>query len=99
VQGANIPFTVGAEKQLHARGVLVVPDFIANAGGVICAAMEYRGATQSAAFAAIEEKLRANTRQVLETVKAKKLLPRDAAMQLALGRVKKAMEYRRWAIY
>jgi glutamate dehydrogenase (NAD(P)+) len=99
VQGANIPFTAGAEEILHERGVLVVPDFIANAGGVICAAMEYRGATQSAAFAAIEEKLRANTRQVLETVKAKKLLPRAAAMQLALGRVKKAMEYRRWTIY
>ncbi len=99
VQGANIPFTVGAERMLHERGVLVVPDFIANAGGVICAAMEYRGATQSAAFTAIEEKLRANTRQVLETVKAKKLLPREAAMQLALGRVTKAMEYRRWGIY
>jgi glutamate dehydrogenase (NAD(P)+) len=99
VQGANIPFTVGAEKLLHERGVLVVPDFIANAGGVICAAMEYHGASQSAAFAAIEEKLRANTKQVLETVTAKKLLPREAAMQLALGRVKKAMEYRRWGIY
>ncbi len=45
LQGANIPFTLGAEKLLHERGVLVVPDFIANAGGVICAAMEYRGAT------------------------------------------------------
>ncbi len=45
--GANIAFTVGAERTLHDRGVLVVPDFIANAGGVIGAAMEYRGATQA----------------------------------------------------
>ena len=43
------------------EGVLVVPDFIANAGGVICAAMEYAGATQRAAFDAIGEKIRANT--------------------------------------
>jgi len=98
VQGANIPFTVGAEKLLHERGVLVVPDFIANAGGVICAAMEYHGAAQAAAFAAIEEKLRANTRQVLDRVTQQKMLPRDAAMDLAVSRVKKAMATRRWGI-
>jgi glutamate dehydrogenase (NAD(P)+) len=56
VQGANIPFTYGAEQYLHDKGVLCVPDFIANAGGVICAAMEYQGATQTAVFLAIEEK-------------------------------------------
>jgi len=43
LQGANIPFTPGAERALAAKGVLVIPDFIANAGGVICAAMEYAG--------------------------------------------------------
>jgi glutamate dehydrogenase (NAD(P)+) len=84
---------------LHERGVLVVPDFIANAGGVICAAMEYHGASQSAAFAAIEEKLRANTKQVLDTAARQKMLPREAAMQLAVSRVKKAMDYRRWGIH
>jgi glutamate dehydrogenase (NAD(P)+) len=99
VEGANIPFTAGAERMLHERGVLVVPDFIANAGGVICAAMEYHGASQSAAFAAIEEKLRANTKQVLDTAARQKMLPREAAMQLAVSRVKKAMDYRRWGIH
>jgi glutamate dehydrogenase/leucine dehydrogenase len=98
LQGANIPFTPGAERALHDRGVLVVPDFIANAGGVICAAMEYRGATQSAAFAAIEEKTRANTRAVLEAVKAKRVLPRQAALELATARVKVAMGHRRFSI-
>ena len=52
-QGANIPCTPEAEEALHRRGVLVVPDFIANAGGVICAAMEYAGSTEGAAMAAI----------------------------------------------
>ncbi|NIR59089.1 MAG: Glu/Leu/Phe/Val dehydrogenase, partial [Gammaproteobacteria bacterium] len=41
LQGANIPCTPEAEATLHERGVLVVPDFVANAGGVICAAVEY----------------------------------------------------------
>jgi glutamate dehydrogenase (NAD(P)+) len=98
LQGANIPFTVGAERTLHDRGVLVVPDFIANAGGVICAAMEYRGATQAAAFAAIEEKTRVNTAVVLEAVMAKRILPREAALELAAGRVRQAMSYRRFSI-
>lgn len=35
VCGANIPFTDGAEDQLTARGVLVLPDFVAGGGGVL----------------------------------------------------------------
>ena len=99
VEGANIPFTHGAEKYLHDKGILCVPDFIANAGGVICAAMEYQGASQSAALATIEEKLRRNTEQVLNTVKQKQVLPREAAMEMAVERVKKAMSFRRYSLF
>lgn len=99
MEGANIPVTEKAEKILYEAGILYVPDFIANAGGVICAASEYQGVTQCAAFEAIEEKVRNNTAQVLETAKTKGILPREAAVQLALERVKKAMEYRRWSIF
>jgi len=99
VEGANIPFTHGAEKILHDKGVLCIPDFIANAGGVICAAMEYQGSSQAAALQTIEEKLRLNTKQVLETVKHKQVLPREAAMDLALQRVKKAMSFRRYSLF
>jgi glutamate dehydrogenase (NAD(P)+) len=98
LQGANIPFTPGAEQALHDRGVLVIPDFIANAGGVICAAMEYRGATRAAAFAAIEERVRANTGAVLEAVRARRISPRRAALDLATAEVKRAMSYRRFSI-
>jgi len=42
LQGANIPFSREAEKSLAGRGLVIVPDFIANAGGVICAAMGLR---------------------------------------------------------
>jgi glutamate dehydrogenase (NAD(P)+) len=38
VEGANLPATAEALAVLHQRGVVVVPDFIANAGGIIAAA-------------------------------------------------------------
>ena len=98
VQGANIPFTAGAERMLHERRVLVVPDFIANAGGVICAAMEYHGASQSTAFQAIEENIRENTREVLARARREGILPRQAALELATERVKRAMGYRRHSL-
>lgn len=98
LEGANIPMTMGAERVLHQRGVLVVPDFIANAGGVICAAMEYAGATQAAALAAIAEKIRANTSVVLEAARARRTMPREAAVALAVDRVKAAMATRRFGI-
>ena len=98
LEGANIPITVAAEEALHGRGVLVIPDFIANAGGVICAAMEYQGATRTAAFAAIEEKIRANTNAVLEAVRAQHISPRRAALDVATAEVKRAMSYRRFSI-
>jgi glutamate dehydrogenase (NAD(P)+) len=98
LQGANIPCTPGAEKLLHERGVLVVPDFIANAGGVICAAMEYRGTTQAAAFEAIAERIRVNTAAVLSQVRDKGALPRQAAVELAERRIRDAMSTRRFGI-
>ena len=97
LQGANIPATAEAEEMLHARGVVSVPDFIANAGGVICAAVEYHGGTQAQAFAVIEEKIRGNTRTVLETARSQTLLPRAAAVALARARVAEAATYRRRA--
>jgi glutamate dehydrogenase (NAD(P)+) len=99
IEGANIPITHDAEKILQAKGILCVPDFIANAGGVICAAMEYQGASQAAAFATIEEKLRRNTEMVLTAAQSQGILPRQAAMELALQRVKKAMSFRRWSLF
>jgi glutamate dehydrogenase (NAD(P)+) len=97
-QGANIPITPRAEAMLADRGILLIPDFIANAGGVICAAMEYAGATQGAAFQAIEERIIANTEAVLIAAKSKKVLPRTAAIELATARVREAMGLRRFGI-
>ncbi|MGD9884878.1 MAG: Glu/Leu/Phe/Val dehydrogenase [Reyranella sp.] len=95
-QGANIPCTAEAEEALAARGVLVLPDFIANAGGVICAAVEYRHGTQAQAFAAIDERIRMNTRVVLEEAARTNTTPRNAAVSLAKARVHRAGQTRRW---
>ncbi len=99
IQGANIPVTHGAERRLHERGVLIVPDFIANAGGVICAAMEYAGASEVAAMQAVEEKVRRNTQEVLRRVREEQCLPREAALALATSRVEAAMRTRRWSLF
>ena len=95
VQGANIGVTEGAERMLHDRGVICVPDFISNAGGVICASVEYRGGTQKQAFETIEEKVRENTRAVLDLAQAHSQMPVEAALSLAKQRVAEAMAYRR----
>ena len=96
VPGANIGVTERAEKLLYKRGVLCVPDFIANAGGVICAAVEYAGGTEKQAFEVIDEKVRGNTIEVLERTKRDKILPREAAVQMARERVGNAMQYQRF---
>lgn len=95
LQGANIPVTPRAERILHDRGILSVPDFVANAGGVICASVEYKGGTQKNAFETIEEKITENTAAVLDLAKAHSQMPIEAAMSLAKQRVAEAMAYRR----
>lgn len=95
LSGANIPVTADAERVLFERGVLVVPDFIANAGGVICAVVEYRGGSQAQSFTEIEERIRENTIEVLETAAAEKTEPRIAAERMAWARVERARQLHR----
>ncbi|MBR0683724.1 Glu/Leu/Phe/Val dehydrogenase [Roseomonas eburnea] len=96
-QGANIPCTAEAEAALHARGVLVLPDFIANAGGVICAAVEYHGGNEEDAIHTITTRIHANTEAVLEEAARAGTPPRAAALRLAERRVRAAMALRRFA--
>lgn len=95
-QGANVPCTAEAERAMHERGILTVPDFIANAGGVMCAAVEYRGGTQKAAFDYIDERIRDNTRLVLDRSKKSGCMPRAAALARAEARVREAASTRRF---
>ena len=95
LEGANIPATAEAEARLHERGIVVVPDFIANAGGVICAAVEYHGGSESDAIAAIVERIRRNTGETLGRSDRDGVPPRQAAVAMARDRVLSAMRYRR----
>ena len=97
IQGANIPATLEAEEIMHRKGILSIPDFIANAGGVICASVEYHGGDESTALNVIAEKVARNTKAVLSRAKETGQLPRTAAEELAQERVKEAMKLRRWS--
>ncbi|MFH0889824.1 MAG: Glu/Leu/Phe/Val dehydrogenase [Candidatus Aenigmatarchaeota archaeon] len=92
VEAANIPATPEIEAKLYENGVLVVPDFVANAGGVISSYAEYIGKNPEHMFNMVEKKIKKNTRLVLCEAKNKGVMPRNAAMALAVHRVKKAME-------
>jgi glutamate dehydrogenase (NAD(P)+) len=58
--------------------------------------IEYRGGAQRAAFDYIDERIRANTRLVLEDARKSQCLPRAAALKLAEQRVHTATLTRRW---
>ncbi len=94
LEGANIPATAEAETLLHERGVLVVPDFIANAGGVICGAVEYRHGSQASAFEQIADTIRRNTQETLDRSRHERIEPRRAALEMATQRVLEAQSYR-----
>lgn len=92
VEAANIPMTHDIEKQLAKRGILVVPDFVANAGGVISSYCEHIGASPEQMFSTVREKVTKNTSLVLSS--AKDLNTRDAALKIAKERVREAMDAR-----
>lgn len=96
IEGANIPITLQAEKNLHDKGILVIPDFVANAGGVITASVEYHGGTETQAFERIKSTISRNTKEILDIVKSENTYPRETAVIIAKQRVLRAMKYREW---
>jgi glutamate dehydrogenase (NAD(P)+) len=103
VEGANLPTDRPAQRVLAARGVTVVPDLVANAGGVVAAgfAMDARYSAfrpdPGAVFAAVSSKMRGNTAKVLAAARAQATTTHEAALALAQERVRAAMELKgRW---
>ena len=92
VEGSNIPAKPEFEEMLYQKGILVVPDFVANSGGVISSYAEYRGKSPEDMFKLVEKKVVQNTKKVLAISRKEKIKPRDAAMKLALQRIGKAEE-------
>jgi glutamate dehydrogenase/leucine dehydrogenase len=91
-EGANIPIEPWIEEKLHERGVLVLPDIVTNAGGVISSYAEYKGKEEKDMFKLIGEKIKKNMRIVLDHSKKERAYPRKAAMEIAEKRVKTAMK-------
>ena len=89
VEGSNIAMTPEVENLIYKKGILVVPDFVANAGGVISSYVEYIGGSEKKMFKMIEEKITKNTKSVLQLAKNKKIMPRDAAMEIAVKIVRR----------
>jgi len=100
VEGANAPTTSEADKILNDRGVSVVPDILANAGGVIVSYFEWVQDVQ--AFFWSEDEVNRQLQavmenafyQVLEMSQRQKVDLRDAAYMLAIKRVADAMQAR-----
>lgn len=93
VEAANGPTTPEADEILHNKGVLVVPDILANAGGVTVSYFEWAQNIQQFQWepdkivGELERKMRRAYGAVRETARAKKLDLRTAAFVLAITRV------------
>ncbi|MFH1751417.1 MAG: Glu/Leu/Phe/Val dehydrogenase [archaeon] len=87
VEGSNIAIDYQTEELLHEKGILVVPDVIANAGGVISSYVEYIGGTEQEMFKLVEEKITKNTKEILEKSKQDSCSPRTTATVIAEKRL------------
>jgi len=88
VEAANIPTTAGAEQRLAERGVLVIPDFIANAGTNGWAWWVLLGMVEpgaDAAFGKIAESMRLTVGAMLRLAAEERITPRAAAVRVALA--------------
>lgn len=94
LEGANIPITHEAAKIMHDRGVMIVPDIIANSGGVICAATEYQGFSEQHAYDRVKKTISMNTAELIDRVREENIPPHEAALKMARERISEAMTFR-----
>lgn len=95
VEGANIPMQERIERELFSRGIMIVPDFVANAGGVISSYAEYRGYNPKRMFELVERKIVRSTRIVLGKSLRERRPAREIGMELAMEKVEAAMRRRK----
>lgn len=95
VEGANIPMQERVEEELFNRGVMIVPDFIANAGGVISSYAEYRGYNPKRMFELVERKIVKSAKAVLGKSLREHRPAREIGMELAMAKVEAAMKKRK----
>jgi glutamate dehydrogenase (NAD(P)+) len=98
VEAANLPTVPKAGESLHKNGVWIIPDFIANAGGVIGSFVEYQGRTEKEAFQLIEYKIVKIIKNVLTKAILEEESPRVIATEISKQKVYRAMLLRKGAI-
>lgn len=96
LEGANAPCTPDADEVFEQRGVLVVPDILANAGGVTVSYFEWVQNLQHVSWeeervnSELERVMRESYEKVGQISRSRKLPLRTSAYVLAIGRVGKA---------
>jgi glutamate dehydrogenase (NAD(P)+) len=101
-EGANGPTTPEADKILQERGIFMIPDFLANAGGVTCSYFEQVQSNMNyfwekdEVLGKLDVKMTSAFRDVAELARKKKLYMRDAAYMISVNRVAQACRDRGW---
>ena len=93
VEAANLPVHPQIENTLEKRGIFVVPDILANSGGVISSYAEYRGYNPKRMLEMVQRKIRQNTVKVIETALDNDIPLREASMNIAKERIHKASKH------
>ena len=100
VEGANAPTTPAGDEILNENGVLVVPDILANSGGVIVSYFEWVQDKQNYPWNADEVKTNLDSilmkafHEVKEMATSRKVTWREAAHMLGVARVSEAHKLR-----
>jgi glutamate dehydrogenase (NAD(P)+) len=101
-EGANGPTTPEADKVIHDREIFMIPDFLANAGGVTCSYFEQVQSNlnyfweKDEVLGKLDVKMTAAYQAVSELARKRKLYMRDAAYVISISRVAQACKDRGW---
>jgi len=101
-EGANAPTTPEAARAIAERGVFLIPDFLANAGGVICSYFEQVQSNanyhweKDEVLSKVDIKMTAAYHDVSQMARKGKMSLRDAAYATAVERVARACKSRGW---
>ncbi|GAB4331482.1 MAG: glutamate dehydrogenase [Calditrichia bacterium] len=101
-EGANGPTTPEADEVIHKRGIFMIPDFLANAGGVTCSYFEQVQSnmnyfwSKEEVLEKLDAKMTSAFKSVSELARKKDLYMRDAAYIISINRVAQACKDRGW---